>query len=622
MEDRLGSGSASDPVTVFVAKRFHTMNPDQPHATAVAVDDDRIVAVGSMSSVTNKLDGVALVVDKSFEGEVVLPGLIDQHLHPILAASTLATEVISTEDWVLPERIYRAATSQQEYRQRLREADAALQDPTEWLFSWGYHRLWHGELSRGVLDEISTTRPIGIWQRSCHEFYLNSAAIEALGITEETMQGHGLNDATIDLANGHWWENGFFTVLMRSLSPVFLTPERLIFGLNQMVTYLHQNGVTAFNEPGINLFHGLWDLYESILGSPETPFASYFMVNARSQAEAGMDIESALRDSAEQIASAPGGKVSYFADQVKLFADGAIISQLMQMRDPYLDDQGMPDHTHHGEWLMTPEILETWSKAYWDAGYQLHVHVNGDLGLDAVLDMLERRLAENPRPDHRTVIVHFANSTEDQVDRIAELGAIVSANPYYPVGFADKYADFGLGPQRADSMVRSKSVLDRKIPLSFHSDLPMGPSDPLSLMWCAVNRRTQSGRIAAPDQRIGVHDALRAVTIEAAYSWRREHELGSLEVGKMANFTVVDADPYLVDPMDLDKVGVIGTVFGGRWFPVPGRSSTKLRSLAGDNFREGLLKARPLPGHSVGLDGPGCSCEVSRHLIQALGWAA
>ena len=85
-------------------------------------------------------------------------------------------------------------------------------------------------------------------------------------------------------------------------------------------------------------------------------------------------------------------------------------------------------------------------------------------------------MAENPRPDHRSVIVHFANSNEEQVGRIARLGALVSANPYYPVGFADKFGEVGLGPQRADAMVRANSVLKTDIPLSYHSDLPIAPA--------------------------------------------------------------------------------------------------------------------------------------------------
>jgi predicted amidohydrolase YtcJ len=371
----------------------------------------------------------------------------------------------------------------------------------------------------------------------------------------------------VDFDAGHWWESGT-NLLLAALAPVLMSPKRVAGGLHQMVSYLHANGVTAINEPGIMWSVEPWELYQQILGESETPFLSTFLVDARSQADAGMDPDDAVADAQAQVARACSGKVRLLPKQVKLFADGAIISQLMQMRDPYLGDDGHPDLCHHGEWMMQPDAFRAFARAYWDADWQLHIHVNGDAGLDLVLDTIDECMAAHPRTDHRTVIVHFANSTEEQIDRIARLGCLVSANPYYPVGFADQYAAHGLGPQRADSMVRAASVLSRGIPLSLHSDLPMGPAAPLALASFAVNRRTPSGRVAGPEQCISVHDALRAVTIEAAYSWRMEDELGSITAGKAANFTVLAEDPYVVDPAHLSDIAILGTVFEGRRFPV------------------------------------------------------
>jgi hypothetical protein len=116
------------------------------------------------------LGDIKFTVNDTFQSKIVLPGLIDQHLHPFLGALTLATEVIATEDWVLPGRTFKAANSSEAYLARLKAADAALADKNEWLFSWGYHKLWHGKLDRKTLDAVSATRPIMIWQRSCHEF--------------------------------------------------------------------------------------------------------------------------------------------------------------------------------------------------------------------------------------------------------------------------------------------------------------------------------------------------------------------------------------------------------------------------------------------------------------------
>lgn len=145
--------------------------------------------------------------------------------------------------------------------------------------------------------------------------------------------------------------------------------------------------------------------------------------------------------------------------------------------------------------------------------------------------------------------------------------AVVSANPYYVSGFADKLGLNGLGKERADAMVRIGSVEKAGVSLSLHSDLPMGPANPLYLAWCAVNRITPSGRAARPDLGISVDEAVHAITINAAYSWRMEKDLGSIEPNKIANFTVLDEDPYAVPPMRLKDIKLWGTVFEGAKVP-------------------------------------------------------
>jgi len=207
-------------------------------------------------------------------------------------------------------------------------------------------------------------------------------------------------------------------------------------------------------------------------------------------------------------------------------------------------------------------------RIYWDAGYQIHGHVNGDAGLDRVLAALESNLRRNPRYDHRTVLVHFAVSDPDQVARIRALGALVSGNPYYVAALADQYGKVGLGAARADEMVRLGDLTRAGIRWSLHSDMPMAPADPLFLMWCAVNRITASGRVAGPAQRVTAEQALRGVTIEAAYSLRLEDEIGTISPGKRANFTVLAANPLAVDPLKIRDIAVWGTVMEGRVLPV------------------------------------------------------
>ena len=155
----------AEATTVYPARTVVTMDEGLPRAGAVAVRAGRILAVGSLDDVVARA-GAGCVIDDRFADRVVVPGLIDQHLHPVLAATTLTTDVIAPERWVMPHRTFEAASDPDEYRRLLGEAHGRLARG-EWLFSWGYHRLWHGDLHRSELDEICGDRPVAIWQRTC-----------------------------------------------------------------------------------------------------------------------------------------------------------------------------------------------------------------------------------------------------------------------------------------------------------------------------------------------------------------------------------------------------------------------------------------------------------------------
>lgn len=551
--------AADGSTRVFTAGKILTMEPTNPTATAVAVSGDRILAVGSLEQVKKALADRPFSVDDRFNGKVILPGFIEQHLHPLLGALCLSVEIIAIEDWELPGRTIPAAKNRDAYFARLRQANLALADPREFLFTWGYHQLWHGPLSRRDLDTVSSTRPIVVWHRSAHEFYLNTPALGALGITKASLEGQEPSSSQTDWERGHFYEKGLER-LTPLLLPRLATPERLRSGLEMLVKYLHASGVTALNEPGALVTPQLLNVYHSTLGAESTPFSTLLIPDGRTLFERYGE-EGAIDATEKLVALAPSGKVSFLPSQVKLFADGALISQLMQMKGGYTDG-------HKGEWIATPQELRAATKLYWDSGYQIHIHVNGDLGLEVVLDAIERCMRENPRYDHRTVLVHFANSTEEQIARLARLGCIVSANPYYVTAFADRYGEAGLGPDRADSMVRLGSLTRRGVSVSLHSDLPMGPARPLYLACCAVNRTTASGRVASKDQKLSVEQALRAITLDAAYSWRMEQEMGSIAPGKVANFTVLEEDPLAVEPMRMKDIPIWGTVFEGTVRPI------------------------------------------------------
>jgi predicted amidohydrolase YtcJ len=249
-----------------------------------------------------------------------------------------------------------------------------------------------------------------------------------------------------------------------------------------------------------------------------------------------------------------------FRDHVKLFTDGAFFSELMQVKAPgYIDG-------HHGEWMMPPERFEERARLMWNAGYRIHVHCTGDLGLQLALDTLDKLQFERPRFDHRFTIEHFGLSTPEQVMRIAALGACVSANVYYLHELSDAYWRHSIGYERASQMARLGSLSEAGVPTALHSDFTMAPALPLNSAWVAVNRRAETGATMAPNERLTVDQALRAITIDAAYVLGMEDEIGSIRAGKKADFAVLEADPYAVAPDELKDIAIWGTVFEGRPF--------------------------------------------------------
>lgn len=559
----VGSRAFAVPrATIYTASEIVTLDPARPSGEAVAVVDGRILWVGTLEETIAILGDQPYEVNTTFADHVIVPGFIAQHDHPVLAALTMSSEILSIEDWVLPSGTVPAVKDKQDFIERLTAAVAALTDPDAPVLTWGYHPAFYGALTRAELDAISATRPILVWGRSCHEFFLNTATLDRGGLTREAYEALPASaKEQSNFEDGHFWEQGMFAILPH-IATMVASPERLRAGLELTRDYMQAKGVTIGNEPGGILAKPVQDGVNAVFSSPDMPFRWSFMPDGKSMVSMYADDAQVITET-EKLAAWYGGMTSMTSKQAKLFADGAIYSQLMQVRDPYLDG-------HTGEWMMDREVFERAFRVYWDAGYQIHIHVNGDEGLERVLDTLEANLRRNPRYDHRTVLVHFAVSGKDQVARIKALGAIVSGNPYYVAALADQYGKVGLGPERADEMVRLGDLTRAGVSWSLHSDMPMAPGDPIFLMWCAVNRLTTSGRVAASEQRVTAEQALRGVTIEAAYSLRLEDEIGTISAGKRANLTILDANPLTVDAMEIRDIGVWGTVMEGRVLPARG----------------------------------------------------
>lgn len=564
----LGSKAAfaesATSLTIFTARKIVTMEPGASAANAVAVDGDTIAAVGALDAVQQQLQksGRTYTIDRTFDGKVIAPGFVEHHLHPLLGVLSMSLDIIAIEDWSLPGYNSPAARNEAEYRSRLKRSLAAMSGApaAETLFTWGFHQYFHGDLYRPQLDEISPHRPIVTWHRSCHEFILNTAALRKYGVTEATLQGRGVSTQQSSWRNGHFYEKGM-EIIVPLIAKDLLAPGRTQTGLQRFKTYLVSKGITTICEPGTQMDRKFQSIWENVLNTDDCAFRTYFVADGRALYDKNKrnGTLAGLVEETASYATWGRGKVQWIPKHVKLFADGAIFSQLMQVQQPYLDG-------HKGEWIAEPSDYAAAFKAYWDAGYRIHTHVNGDEGLRVVIATLEANLRSKPRDDHRFTVVHFAISTEDQVAALTRANAVITANPYYTSALADKYSEFGLGPERANAMVRSGSVSRAGMALSLHSDMPMAPADPLFLAWCAVNRTTVSGRTADANQRISVDAAMRAITIESAAVLDKQSEIGSIRVGKRANFAILGDDPYAVDPAQIKGISIWGVVFEGRKF--------------------------------------------------------
>jgi hypothetical protein len=200
---------------------------------------------------------------------------------------------------------------------------------------------------------------------------------------------------------------------------------------------------------------------------------------------------------------------------------------------------------------------------YWDNGYKIHVHSNGDKGIQQVLDYLRLDQKRNPRKDHRLTLHHMGYFTDEMAEEIKTLGVESSVNPYYLWALADKYSENGLGKERGENLVRINSLVKRNIPVSFHSDFSMAPMEPLTLAWTAVNRVTSQNNSFSQDQKISVFNAMKAITIDAARTLNLEKQIGSIAEGKKANFVILDKSPFSVEPIKIKDIKVLATVFKG-----------------------------------------------------------
>lgn len=540
-----GPGALPAPELILTGGTVVTLDPARPTAEAVAVSGGRITAVGRAADVLALRTDATEVVDLA--GGALLPGFVEAHGHPSLGLAFRGVGVIDVRAAVCPTADEVMAT----IRAAIEAAPAGRP-----LTAVGWEELLRPELpvpSREFLDDLAPHHPFAILHNSAHSAWANTRALAAAGVDRNTPDPVGsryLRDAE-GRPTGRAEELPATMILAGA--PLAVTPQKAPGLLMEEYRAYAAAGVTtvgelAFDPATRKLFRAVADA-----GAP-VRVRAYRMSN-RPAGQPG-----------------PAGDAMFREVGVKLWADGSPWVGTIAASFPYPDTpttralgfngaQGCCNYTYEQVNALCREALS--------AGEQIAVHAQGDTAIDLVLDAVEAALKEYPDGDPRIAdprvrLEHCCLMTAPQYRRAAALGVTCSLFLAHVRYWGEAIVDELFGP-RGENWTAARSALDAGVRVSLHNDTPITPSEPLRNIQTAVTRRTaRTGRVVGPDERITVEEALRAVTLDAAWQLGSEQETGSLEPGKLADCVVLDRDPRTTDPDRIGDIAVRATYLAGR----------------------------------------------------------
>lgn len=515
------------------------MDAGRPLADAIAVAGERIVSVGNLESMQPWLRRLPHDIDERFADDILLPGFIDPHTHLRMSGTFMGLHYVGPIASHGPSGPVEGLADRAAVIERLAELARNLPGPERPLIVWGYDPgMQGGHLDRDMLDEVSAVVPIWVLSYAPHIVYTNSPMLALTGVTEETT-AHGIGRYDDGRLNGWFVESGAVGTATRPVRDEVYRPGFGRAALRRQAAVAVANGITTVADLawGFESFENEWDDHDLVVNQADFPLRMLLIpFDSRLVKKFGDDRLAYLAGMQDQATS----KLAVHG--VKFINDGSYPSMTLLLNFPgYLDgEEGL---TGEVPWADMVEQMAP----YWEAGIQIHSHANGDRTVDMTLDTLAALQQRRPRFDHRFTIEHYCISTPAQARRLAALGGLASVNPYFVHYRSLIHADSGFGPDRSEATARLGSLERAGAIFALHSDfnLVVGPMAPLIAAWVAVNRVAADGTtVMAPGERISVDRALRAVTIDAAFVLRRDHEIGSLEAGKLADMAVLGADPY------------------------------------------------------------------------------
>jgi len=525
------------------------MNPSRPFATHVAVREGRIAAVGDFEEICGPR---RLVVDDRFKDKVLLPGFVEGHSH-VMEGMMWSLPYVGAGDRRSPEgELVEGLPTIDAVVARLQEAEAAMADPEAPLFAWGFDPLHIGShaLTRQDLDKVSTSRPVMVIHASFHISNVNTLVLNRAGLDRAT-NITGVVLGKDGEPSGEIQGIAARFRVFRVLGGNPLSGNLTAADVDRYAASACVQGVTTITDLHNDLLDQTVELYRAASRRPDFSVRLVPALASVSHApEQGIEKLKALKASNNE-------KLHYGI--VKLVLDGSIQGFTARLRWP-----GYHNGAPNGLWYIAPEELPGIVATYHQAGVQLHIHTNGDEATEVALDAIEAAQTASPRPDHRHTLQHCQMADAALFKRMKALGVCVNLFANHLYYWGDAHYDLTMGPERAGRLDATGTAQRTGVPYAIHSDAPVTPLSPLFTAWCAVNRVSSSGReLGKATEGLTVEQALAAVTIGAAYTLKLDHMVGSIEVGKYADFAVLGDDPFEVAPDRLKDIAVWGTVVGG-----------------------------------------------------------
>jgi len=551
-----------DKLTVFTAKKIYTMNPGRPQARAVAVCRDRIVSVGdSLDDLKDWTSKVPTSVDTRFANKTLFPGFIEAHSHPLLGAITANLPAIAALD--TPQAYgpdIKGVKNEAEAFERMRRYESEMKDATTPILIWGWDVPAMGRhLTREDLDKISTTRPVLVWDASQHHGYVNSALIAQRKIPADLkIVGVGRDDK--GELNGQFLGVPAASYVILPLLASKLAPAEASRLMRWLIDLNRRNGITTTTDHSMGIFSvdAEAGLLNAVFNNPETPQRLMAIPIMHSFLAKYGTAEKAI-DAVHALQAKSTDRLMYRG--VKFMTDDSFNGLTFKPGGMgYIDGNA-------GQWITPPDKLEALMEPWWKDGQQIFVHSIGVEAQDVTLNTLRKLQAKAPRTDHRFTFEHVGMARYDQIRAMKALGASANVNLYYVWLRGEAYSKV-FGKDRAEDLSPIGTMVREGVPTTFHSDYPVAPPKPLLGVTLGLTRVGQSNtQTLGTDQRINLEQALRMITIDAAYVLGLDNKIGSIEPGKLADFTVLEQDPHQVRPAAIRDIPVWGTVLGGRVFP-------------------------------------------------------